>query len=136
IDVSHSGDRTCLDVIDASSAPVLITHAGARAVWPTSRMKPDEVLRACAGRGGLIGIEAAPHTTISRRHPRHGLDSFMDHFEHCIEVMGIEHVTFGPDTLYGDHVGLHRELAKNPGHAGSAVVEPFEPVEYVAGLEN
>lgn len=136
IDISHSGDRTSLDTIEASTAPVLITHAGARAVWPTSRMKPDDVLRACAEKGGLIGIEAAPHTTMSDAHPRHCLDSFMDHFEYCAELMGLEHVTFGPDTLYGDHVGLHRELASRPGHAGAAVTVPFDPVEYVEGLEN
>ncbi len=50
IDVSHSSDRTCLDTFEASSKPVFITHAGARAVWPTPRMKPDEVLVACATR--------------------------------------------------------------------------------------
>jgi membrane dipeptidase len=36
IAISHSGDRTCLDTIEHSSVPVLITHAGARSVWPTS----------------------------------------------------------------------------------------------------
>ncbi|WP_406080132.1 dipeptidase [Micromonospora sp. NBC_00858] len=136
IDISHSGDRTCLDTITESSAPVLITHAGARSVWPTSRMKPDEVLVACAERGGLIGIEAAPHTTISPDHPRHDIDSVMDHFRYCVDLMGIEHVTFGPDTLYGDHVALHRELAKSPGFSDPPLVAPFEPVEYVAGVEN
>src|SRR5205085_5554402 len=43
IDVSHSGDQTCLDVFEHSSRPVLITHAGARSVWDTPRMKPDSV---------------------------------------------------------------------------------------------
>ncbi len=133
IDISHSGDRTCLDTIAESSHPVLITHAGAREVWPTPRMKPDEVIVACAQRGGLIGIEAAPHTTISVTHPRHNIDSVMDHFRHCVDLVGIDHVTFGPDTLYGDHVGLHRALGVSLG--GSPSVS-YEPVEYVEGLEN
>lgn len=136
IDVSHSGDRTSLETIEASQAPVFITHAGARSVWPTPRMKPDDVLRVCASSGGVIGIEAAPHTTISADHPRHGLESVMRHFEYCAELMGMEHVAFGPDTLYGDHVALHRELAKRPSHAGAAPVVPHETVEYVHGLEN
>ena len=51
--------------------------------------------------------------------------------------MGIEHVAFGPDTLYGDHVGLHTvfgHLLKvgAAAHGGPA----FEKVEYVDGLEN
>src|SRR5262249_25637446 len=96
IDVSHSGDRTCLDTFEHSEKPVVITHAGARGVWPTSRMKPDEVLKACAQSGGVLGLEAAPHTTLSPDHREHSLESVMDHFTYCVELMGIEHVAFGP----------------------------------------
>jgi membrane dipeptidase len=136
IDISHSGDKTCLDTIEHSERPVLITHAGARSVWPTPRMKPDDVLRACAESGGVIGIEAAPHTSLSPAHTRHSIESVMDHFTYCVDLMGLDHVAFGPDTLYGDHVGLHQVFAANLGvhtaHSGPA----YEPVEYVAGLEN
>ena len=136
IDISHSGDRTGLDVIRKSRTPVFITHAGARSVWPTNRMKDDETITACAERGGVIGIEAAPHTTLSRAHPRHSLESVMDHFTYCVDLVGIDHVSFGPDTLFGDHVGLHDAFAANlslgQAHAG---VE-YEKVPYVDGLEN
>src|SRR5580658_9514272 len=65
IDLSHSSDRTALDTCEQSSQPVFITHAGARAVWGTPRMKPNAVLRAVAETGGVIGLSAAPHTTLS-----------------------------------------------------------------------
>ena len=71
IDVSHSGDQTALDVIHASKQPIFISHAGARTLWDTNRMMPDRVLKACAERGGVIGIEAAPHTTLTEKHPKH-----------------------------------------------------------------
>src|SRR5437868_1421903 len=48
IDVSHSGDQTALDTIEASDKPIFITHVGARALWDTARMKPDHVIKACA----------------------------------------------------------------------------------------
>jgi membrane dipeptidase len=48
IDISHSGDRTSTDVIQASTKPVFITHCGSREVWPTARMEPDAVIKACA----------------------------------------------------------------------------------------
>jgi membrane dipeptidase len=136
IDVSHSGDQTCLDTFEHSDRPVLITHAGARSVWPTPRMKPDSVLRACAESGGVIGLEAAPHTSLSPAHPRHTIESVMDHFTYCVELMGIEHVAFGPDTLYGDHVGLHKIFAANLGVHQAHSGPEYEPVEYVSGLEN
>jgi membrane dipeptidase len=135
IDVSHSGDRTCLDTFEVSDKPVFITHAGARSVWPTPRMKPDDVLRACAAGGGVIGIEAAPHTTLSAAHPEHSIDSVMDHFEYCAELLGIEHVAFGPDTFYGDHVGFHGVFAQQLG-MGAWSAPPHPKVGYVAGMEN
>jgi membrane dipeptidase len=134
IDVSHASDQTCLDVFNASAQPVMISHAGARAVWPTSRMKPDDVLRACAMSGGILGIEAAPHSTVSPAHPKHSLDSVMDHFVYAVDVMGIDHVAFGPDTMWGDHVALHSmygmSSAEPPGVPG------YERVPYVSGIEN
>jgi membrane dipeptidase len=136
IDISHSGDVTSMDVIEHSEKPIFITHAGSRTVWNTNRMKPDEVIKACAERGGVIGIEAAPHTTLSAAHPRHSLDSVMDHFLHCVDLVGVDHVAFGPDTLFGDHVGLHdlfsKHLSIGAAHAG---VE-YDRVPYVDGLEN
>ncbi|MEP6476788.1 MAG: membrane dipeptidase [Actinomycetota bacterium] len=43
------------DVCRESSKPVFISHAGARALWDIPRMKPDDVIRAVAGTGGVIG---------------------------------------------------------------------------------
>lgn len=136
IDISHSGDRTSMDTIEASEVPVLITHAGARSVWPTPRMKPDEVIVACADAGGVIGLEAAPHTTVSPDHPSHSLESVMDHFTYLVDLVGVDHVAFGPDTLFGDHVALHRVFASAFAAGVEAPRPPHERVEYVAGLEN
>ena len=136
IDVSHSSDRTSVDVCRTSSKPVLMTHAGARAVWDIPRMKPDGVLRAIADTGGVIGMSAAPHTTLSAAHPSHSIESVMDHFQYCLDLVGIEHVAFGPDTLYGDHVGLHTVFAHLLAPSGAGDAPPHEKVPYVDGLEN
>ncbi|SDD33536.1 dipeptidase [Auraticoccus monumenti] len=135
IDISHSGDRTCMDTIEHSSVPVMITHAGARAVWPTDRMKTDETIIACAERGGLIGLEAAPHTTLSEAHPVHTIESVMDHFRYCVDLVGIDHVAFGPDTMFGDHTAVHRAYAGNYAQKSPEGVD-HPRVEYVDGLEN
>ncbi len=136
IDVSHSGDRTALDTIEASTHPIFITHAGARSLWDSRRLKPDEVIEACAARGGVIGIEAAPHTTITRNRPRHSIESFMEHFEYCVELVGIDHVAFGPDTLFGDHVGLHHALAAELSIGASRGQAEYPEVAFVDGLES
>ncbi len=141
IDCSHCGDQTTLDVIEASAKPVLLSHIGARALWDSNRLAPDDVLRACAGKGGVIGIEAAPHTTITPRNSTHTVESVMEHFEYVKDLVGIDHVSFGPDTVYGDHVGLHKVYSANlsiqQSRAKAAGATPdFERVDYVSGFEN
>jgi membrane dipeptidase len=135
VDISHSSDRTGLDVCAVAAAPVLMTHAGARRLWDIPRLKGDPVLQAVAGTGGVIGMSAAPHTTISQAHRRHTIDSVMDHFEYIADLVGIEHVAFGPDTLFGDHVALHRTFAHLL--SGATTAAPEHPlVDYVSGLES
>jgi membrane dipeptidase len=133
IDLSHTGDETARQVCEVSERPVFLSHSGARALFSERKLKDDDLLKAVAATGGVIGIEASPHTTISQEHPRHSLESVMDHFEYCVDVMGIDHVGFGPDTFFGDHVGLHVLYA---GNLDTGEVGEFEPVEYVEGLEN
>lgn len=141
IDCSHAGDQTTLDTMEASTKPVILSHIGARALWDSNRLAPDNVLKACADQGGVIGIEAAPHTTITSRNPRHGLESYMEHFEYIRDLVGIDHVSFGADTVFGDHVGLHRvysgglSIEESRGRSG-AQGATYEKVPYVEGLEN
>ena len=140
IDCSHCGDQTTLDTIEHSERPILLSHIGARALWESNRLAPDEVLEACAAKGGVIGVEAAPHTTLTRNHRTHDLEAFMEHFEYIKGLVGIDHVGFGPDSLYGDHVGLHRTYAANlslkEAHGAARPDQAYEPVAYVKGLEN
>jgi membrane dipeptidase len=133
IDVSHTGDITAMQTCELSERPVFLSHSGARALFDEGKLKTDELLKAVAATGGVCGVEAAPHTTIGRRHPRHSLESVMEHVEYCVEVMGIDHVGFGPDLVFGDHVGLHRLYA---GAMDTGAVAAHEQVDHVEGFEN
>jgi len=98
------------------------------------RFKPDSILKAIADKGGLIGVEAAPHSTLTKKHPEHNVESVMEHFEYIKDLVGIDHVAFGPDTNYGDHVGLHRVFS-----AALSISQAFNTeneVPYVKGMEN
>ncbi|HJY84631.1 MAG TPA: membrane dipeptidase [Candidatus Binatia bacterium] len=136
IDAAHCGDQTTLDIIAVSEQPIVISHAGARSLWNTRRLKPDHVLEALADKGGVLGVEAAPHTTLTEQHPRHSIESCMEHFEHAVKLIGIDHVGFGPDTMFGDHVGLHHAYAALFSIAQVLGGMQYEEVEYVDGLEN
>lgn len=136
VDLGHVGDQTSLDAIEASSKPVVISHAGCRGLWDTPRMKPDSVLRALAGNGGVLGISAAPNTTRSTAHPAHSIDSFMDHLFHAVDLIGIDHVGLGPDTMFGDHARIHA-LGRGDGQWGQhSGRELGGLVPFVDGVEN
>jgi membrane dipeptidase len=108
IDPSHASRQTTLDTCAVSEDPVMLSHNGARELLDISRLDAAEVLKAVADTGGVIGIQSAPHNVASPDHPKHTIGSVMDHFEYVKDLVGIDHVSFGPDTLYGDHVGLHK----------------------------
>ncbi|MEM2082221.1 MAG: membrane dipeptidase, partial [Candidatus Bathyarchaeia archaeon] len=131
IDLSHAGPRTALEAIEASRDPVAITHAGARALQPTVRMKPDEEIKALAERGGVIGIEAAPNTLSSG--PRMGIEDLLNHVAYCVRLVGADHVGIGTDTLFGDHVGLHEVILERIGMKG---LIPGGTRGYVEGIES
>lgn len=137
IDVSHCGTQTAYDAVTVSSKPIIMSHCGAKAVWNIRRMAADELLQAVAERGGVIGIEAAPHTTMSKTNMTHDIDSVMEHFEYCVQRFGIDHVAFGPDCMYGDHVSLHHAFSGNLSTNEAYGSAPsYQEVPFVWGLEN
>ena len=60
----------------------------------------------------------------------------MQHFEYCVNLVGIDHVAFGPDTLFGDHVALHHAFARQLSITAAHGTVGFEEVEFVDGIEN
>ena len=94
VDLSHSGEQTCLDGIDASTAPVAITHTGCRAVTDLPRNKTDRELRLVAETGGIVGIYFMPFLAADGMAVA---EDVVRHIEHAVEVCGEEHVGIGTD---------------------------------------
>ena len=137
IDVSHCGPQTAYDAVMASEKPIIASHMGAKGVWNIKRMAEDRLIKAVAEKGGVFGIEAAPHTTMSRTNMTHDIDSVMEHFEYVVDLVGIDHVGFGPDGIYGDHVALHHVFSKALSTGETKETEDsYEEVPYVKYLEN
>jgi membrane dipeptidase len=95
IDVSHCGERTTREAIEASKKPILVSHAGCRAVFDHPRNKDDAALRALADRGGVIGIYLMPF--LSAGPGPITPDELFRHVEHALRVAGEDHVGIGSD---------------------------------------
>lgn len=94
-DAAHANPPTAMDIIRASKTPVTISHTGCRAIHDNPRSLPDDVLRACAERGGVVGIYMVPFLGCDPDVPT--ADLFMRHIEHAIDMCGEDHVSIGSD---------------------------------------
>jgi len=108
IDVSHAGDRTAMETVEASDKPLCISHCGSRTLTNNARMLPDEVYQACAEKDGLVGLEVAGFAPRTKKHPEASIEVLLEHLEYLVELLGADYVGAGPDTLWGDHAGLYR----------------------------
>ena len=97
VDLSHCHERTTMDAIDASSAPVLFTHANARALADTPRNKRDEAIVALARKGGVMGIKHMLGDTVAKPAEATTVDDVADHVAYVARLVGIEHVGIGSD---------------------------------------
>ena len=94
VDLSHSGERTCLEAARASRQPISINHTGCRALVDLPRNKTDAELRLVASRGGFVGIYFMPF--LDRRSVASAND-VVRHIQHAVNVCGEDHVGIGTD---------------------------------------
>ena len=96
VDLSHCGDRTTMDAIEASRKPVLITHSNCRALVPgVARCKTDEAITRMASKGGVMGITMI--RTFLSAAGRVTIEHVLDHIDHLAKLAGVEHVGIGSD---------------------------------------
>jgi len=98
LDLSHANAQTTADGIALSKKPVVITHAGCRAVFDHPRNKRDRDMKALADKGGVMGIYMLPFLTPDNRQPM--LADYLAHLTHALNVCGEDHVGIGTDSLF------------------------------------
>jgi membrane dipeptidase len=94
VDVSHASDRTTWDILEASTSPVVASHSNARALRDHPRNLTDEMIRAIAAGGGVVGVTAVARFIMEKTAT---IADWADHLEHMIRVAGIDHVGIGTD---------------------------------------
>lgn len=109
IDLSHSGERTCLEAIEASKSAMTISHSGCRALADFPRNKTDEEMRLLASKGGIFGLYFMPFLASDSHATSEHL---IAHIEHALNICGEDHVALGTDGGYVniDDMEKEREL--------------------------
>lgn len=94
VDCSHCSRRTSLETIDLSATPVIFSHSNSATLRPHGRNISDEQMKACARRGGIVGINGIGLFLGDRTG---NAKIFVDHLCYAAELIGPEHVAIGLD---------------------------------------
>lgn len=96
VDLSHGGEQSFYDALDISRVPIVCSHSNCKALCDVPRNLTDDQLRALAKAGGVA------HTTFYNGFLRAdgakaSIIDGINHLEHAIQIMGIDHVGIGTD---------------------------------------
>lgn len=135
---SHTGHRTVREVIDYSPNPVIFSHSNPRALHDHPRNIPDDLMKACAARGGVVGINGIG---IFLGHNDTRTETIVRHIDYAVNLIGEDHVGLGLDYVF-DSAELddymNKMAATFPAEmgygAGMRMVEPERLTDITAQL--
>jgi membrane dipeptidase len=95
---SHTGPKTALEVCAAATKPVVLSHSNPRALWDHPRNVSDELMKAVAATGGVVGINGiGPFLAANDA----STETFVRHLDHAVQTIGPDHVGLGIDYAFG-----------------------------------
>ena len=95
VDLSHSGEHTFYDTLQISTQPVVCSHSSSRALCNHPRNLTDDQLRAIAAQGGVVQV--CMYSGFLRTDRQANILDAIEHLNHMVQVMGVEHVGVGTD---------------------------------------
>ena len=96
VDLSHTGRRTTMDAMRASSTPPVFSHSNPLALCSNRRNIDDEQIRAVADLGGLVGVNAYP-AFVRQGGKDATVSDLVDHIDYLVDLIGPEQVGLGLD---------------------------------------
>jgi microsomal dipeptidase-like Zn-dependent dipeptidase/gamma-glutamyl-gamma-aminobutyrate hydrolase PuuD len=95
VDISHTSEKTSFDVLEISKVPVIASHSSAKALCPHARNISDQLMRAIAGKGGVIQV--CLYTYFLRKDGQSTVKDIVDHVDYIVKTTGIDYVGIGSD---------------------------------------
>jgi membrane dipeptidase len=99
MDCSHTGRRCSLDIMAASSQPVVFSHSNPLALVEHGRNVTDEQIRACAATGGVVCVSSVS-AFVGAAEP--SASDVAQHAAYVAERVGIEHAGIGLDIGFSE----------------------------------
>jgi membrane dipeptidase len=119
---SHIGERSALEILDTATRPVIFSHSNPKSVWNHARNISNAAIRACAAKGGVIGINGIG-VFLGDNDIR--TETLVRHIEYVVDLVGPDHVGIGLDYAF-DQEEVQKFVAAHP--------ESYPPDKYPNGL--
>ena len=95
VDLSHASEQSFYDALEISKTPIVCSHSNCKALCDVPRNLTDDQLKALAKRGGVAHITLYPG--FLRKEGEANIRDAIEHLNHAVRIMGIEHVGIGTD---------------------------------------
>ena len=95
VDISHAGEKSFYDALELSTKPIVASHSSARALCDHPRNLTDAQLKALAAKGGVAQVTL--YDGFLRKEGHATIKDAINHLNHMVNIMGIEHVGIGTD---------------------------------------
>lgn len=95
VDLSHAAESSFYDALELSRTPIVCSHSSCRALCDVPRNLTDEQMKALARKGGVAQITL--YKGFLRKDGQAGILDAIEHLNHAVSVMGVEHVGIGTD---------------------------------------
>lgn len=97
VDVAHTGYRTSMETIEASIAPVVVSHGNVAAVNNHQRCYKDDQIKAIANNGGVFGVTGFG---LFLGNEKTLIEQYVRNIDHIVQLVGPKHVGIGLDYVY------------------------------------
>lgn len=94
-DVSHASEPTALEAAAQSQSPIILSHGACRAFVDNPRCATDDMIRAVAETGGVMGVFMMSFWLTNDPVPT--IDHYIDHIRHVVNVGGIDAAAIAND---------------------------------------
>ena len=95
VDMSHAAESSFYDALEVSQKPIVCSHSSARALCNHPRNLTDEQMKALAQKGGVAQVTM--YNGFLRTDGQATILDAVEHLNHMVNIMGIEHVGIGTD---------------------------------------
>ena len=95
VDLSHASEQSFYDAMEISKTPIVCSHSSCRALCDVPRNLSDDQMRALARQGGVMQVTLYPG--FLRKEGDATIRDAIEHLNHAVTVMGIDHVGLGTD---------------------------------------